>query len=201
MYLKQMGQVPLLTREQEVEISRRIENAENAVTRAVYCFGFAGKEHIALAEKLLCEPPKERFDRVIVDKKIERREQHLSTLRRLDRERPPPGPSGWMNNTRMARVRRQGPARKLSSRPSRRSTKNSRTSFPEFCFKQKVIEEMMLVAENIRDKMRVSLRTSRIWRREPPARGQQAALESEQRKITALEDFVRLPCADYLKAL
>ncbi|OYV00906.1 MAG: RNA polymerase subunit sigma, partial [Verrucomicrobiales bacterium VVV1] len=28
MYLKQMGQVPLLTREQEVEISKRIENAE-----------------------------------------------------------------------------------------------------------------------------------------------------------------------------
>jgi len=28
MYLKQMGQVPLLTREQEVEISKRIEEAE-----------------------------------------------------------------------------------------------------------------------------------------------------------------------------
>ena len=28
MYLKQMGQVPLLTREQEVEIFKRIENAE-----------------------------------------------------------------------------------------------------------------------------------------------------------------------------
>ena len=29
MYLKQMGQVPLLTREQEVEISKRIEEAED----------------------------------------------------------------------------------------------------------------------------------------------------------------------------
>ena len=29
MYLKQMGQVPLLTREQEVEISKRIEDAES----------------------------------------------------------------------------------------------------------------------------------------------------------------------------
>ncbi len=33
MYLKQMGQVPLLTREQEVEISKRIEEAENMVQR------------------------------------------------------------------------------------------------------------------------------------------------------------------------
>src|SRR5215212_9524876 len=83
MYLKQMGQVPLLTREQEVEISKRIENADNELKRIVYSFGFAGKEHIALAEKLICEPPKERFDRVVVDKKIDSRDQHLKDLRKL----------------------------------------------------------------------------------------------------------------------
>src|SRR6266849_4044005 len=83
MYLKQMGQVPLLTREQEVEISKRIESAENEVKKIIYGFGFAGKEHIALAEKLISEPPKERFDRVIVDKKIESRDNHLRALRKL----------------------------------------------------------------------------------------------------------------------
>src|SRR5687767_8406242 len=62
MYLSQMGKVPLLTREQEVEICKRIESAENEVRRILYSFGFAAKEHIALAEKLLSEPPKERFD-------------------------------------------------------------------------------------------------------------------------------------------
>src|SRR2546426_5668235 len=83
MYLKQMGQVPLLTREQEVEISKRIEEAENELKRIIYSFGFAGKEHIALAEKLISEPPKERFDRVILDKKIESRDNHLRALRKL----------------------------------------------------------------------------------------------------------------------
>src|SRR5215472_5610752 len=83
MYLKQMGQVPLLTREQEVEISKRIEDAENEVKRIIYSFGFAGKEHIALADKLISEPPKERFDRVILDKKIEGRDAHLRELRHL----------------------------------------------------------------------------------------------------------------------
>ena len=33
MYLRQMGQVPLLTREQEVEISKRIEAAEEELKR------------------------------------------------------------------------------------------------------------------------------------------------------------------------
>ena len=40
-----------LVREQEVEISKRIEEAENEVKRIIYSFGFTGKEHIALAEK------------------------------------------------------------------------------------------------------------------------------------------------------
>src|ERR1041385_6421044 len=83
MYLKQMGQVPLLTREQEVEISKRIEDAETEVKRIIYSFGFAGKEHIALAEKLVSEPPKERFDRVILDKKIDSRDSHVRELRKL----------------------------------------------------------------------------------------------------------------------
>ena len=39
MYLKQMGQVPLLTREQEVEISKRIEDAELEVKRILYGLG------------------------------------------------------------------------------------------------------------------------------------------------------------------
>ena len=36
MYLKQMGQVPLLSREQEVEISKRIETAELAALKMIY---------------------------------------------------------------------------------------------------------------------------------------------------------------------
>ena len=83
MYLKQMGQVPLLTREQEVEISKRIEAAELEVKRILYGLGFTAKEHIALADKLTADPPKERFDRVTLDKVIETREKHLKTLHRL----------------------------------------------------------------------------------------------------------------------
>ena len=80
MYMNQMGKVPLLTREQEVEICKRIEEAEVDIKRLVYSLGFTAKEHIAIAEKLLSEPPKERFDRVVVDKKVANREAHLRDL-------------------------------------------------------------------------------------------------------------------------
>src|SRR5438552_2842160 len=83
MYMNQMGKVPLLTREQEVEICKKIEDAEIEMKRIVYSLGFTAKEHIAIGEKLLSEPPKERFDRVVIDKKVANREGHLRDLRRL----------------------------------------------------------------------------------------------------------------------
>ncbi|MBB5353585.1 RNA polymerase primary sigma factor [Haloferula luteola] len=81
MYLKQMGQVPLLTREQEVEISKRIEDAEIEVAKQLHLFGFVAESYLELADKLT--KGKERFDRVILDKKIESRERYMKTLPKL----------------------------------------------------------------------------------------------------------------------
>ncbi|HEX8372598.1 MAG TPA: RNA polymerase sigma factor region1.1 domain-containing protein, partial [Chthoniobacterales bacterium] len=81
MYLKQMGQVPLLTREQEVEISKRIEDAEVMVQKHINRFGFTARAHLDLAQKLL--EGRERFDRVILDKKIESRERYMKLLPKL----------------------------------------------------------------------------------------------------------------------
>ncbi len=81
MYLKQMGQVPLLTREQEVEISKRIEDAEINVQKYLHHFGFVSQCYLELAQKL--ERGKERFDRVILDKKIESRERYMKVLPKL----------------------------------------------------------------------------------------------------------------------
>ncbi len=81
MYLKQMGQVPLLTREQEVEISKRIEDAEVAANAELHKFGFIATSYLKLAERL--ERGKERFDRVIQDKKIESRERYMRALPKL----------------------------------------------------------------------------------------------------------------------
>ena len=83
MYLRQMGKVPLLTREQEVDICKRIEAAEEEARHFMHGFGFAAKEYLALAEKLLAVPPKERFDRAIVDQFVASRARHLKLLRRL----------------------------------------------------------------------------------------------------------------------
>jgi Sigma-70 factor, region 1.2/Sigma-70 factor, region 1.1 len=82
-YFRQMGQFSLLTPEGEAELFGRIETAAREIRRTMYSFGFMAREHIALAERLLADPPRERIERVMVDAKVESRQETLAMLRRL----------------------------------------------------------------------------------------------------------------------
>jgi len=199
MYLRQMGEVPLLTREQEVEISKRIEQAENEVRRIIYGFGFAGKEHLALAEKLLSQPPKERFDRVVQDDKLEVRDKHLRLLRRLCRQirvLDPPVQAKWAAVCRA----RTSASRQRALSAFRKADNRLQALFPKFGFKQKVIEEMMLVAQNVADRFTHSLQIIEDLQRRGDGPATQSLLQAERKKVAALEDFVRQPCQEYLRA-
>ena len=199
MYLRQMGKVPLLTREQEVEICKRIEDAENEVKRIIYSFGFTGKEHIALAEKLISEPPKERFDRVIVDKKIDSRDNHLKDLRRLvklvrkvDMQ---------VDEIYAKREKVSTPSIKLRhDKEFKKLDRKLQSTFFKFYYKQKVIEEMTLVTENIHDKIQMSLRMIAQQKKLRKSNQQQSIIQSEQAKIKALESFIRTAYGAYLEA-
>jgi RNA polymerase primary sigma factor len=199
MYLRQMGKVPLLTREQEVAICKRIEEAENEQKRIIYSFGFAAKEHIALAEKLISEPPKERFDRVIVDKKVESRDRHLKALRQLVKKVRDLDQAVDEKYARWQEAAKPAAREKLFHE-FKKQDKKLQDSFPKFFYKQKVIEEMILVTQNIHDKIQLSVRAIADMERARKSDPQQAIIKSERQKIKALEEFARMPCADYLKA-
>ncbi len=78
MYLKQMGQVPLLTREEEVSISKRIEVAENKAVKLLFSISLTNKFQIDIAKKLSAK--EERFDKIVLDKKVEVRETYFAEL-------------------------------------------------------------------------------------------------------------------------
>ncbi len=196
MYLKQMGQVPLLTREQEVEISKRIEAAELEVKRILYSLGFTAKEHIALAEKLTADPPKERFDRVTIDKVIETREKHIKALHRLIkkvREEDAEVDKKYLAWRRAAKAK----SKKACAAFEQLNDKLQK-HFPKFLFKQKVIDEMGLVADNIHDKMQQNLRAIEQLQKASKSSQTDMMLRGEEGKLTALEAFVRKPAEDYL---
>ena len=199
MYMKQMGKVPLLTREQEVEICKRIEDAEIAQRKIVYGMGFAGKEHIALAEKLIAETPKERFDRVILDKKIDSRDKHLKYIRRLVKQVREQDQlvdqkyASWQKvNTKKTQDKNHAEFLKAD--------KKLQNMFSKFYFKQKVIEEMTLVTENIFEKIHASLNLIKDLEKQKTSAHQQSYIQMEEQKIHALEAFVRMPSNDYLQS-
>ena len=78
MYLKQMGKVPLLSREEEVDISKRIESAETAALKIIYSVSLTNDFQLDICKKLL--EREERFDRVVLDKKIDSREAYFRSL-------------------------------------------------------------------------------------------------------------------------
>jgi len=142
MYLKQMGQVPLLTREQEVEISKRIEDAELKVQESLYRFGFIARAHYDLAQKLIDQ--RERFDRVILDKKIESRERYMKALPRLCQQLKRQTDDlckiyeGFLDATPTP----------LRVKNFDRALGNLQKLYPKFFYKQKVVEDFVLLADD-----------------------------------------------------
>ena len=81
MYLKEMGSVPLLTREEEVEISKRIEKAQIQIERIIMRFRYSIRETISIAYYLI--NGKERFDKIVTEKEIADKTKFLETLPKL----------------------------------------------------------------------------------------------------------------------
>lgn len=81
MYLKEMGSVPLLTREEEVEISKRIEKAQMQVERIIMRFRYSTREAIAITQFLISG--KERLDKVLSEKEINNKQRLIELLPNL----------------------------------------------------------------------------------------------------------------------
>ena len=183
MYLKQMGQVPLLTREQEVEISKRIEDAEIEVARHLHLFGFVTDSYLELADKL--NKGKERFDRVILDKKIESRERYMKGLPKL------------CDQLKVLHHENDDLFRQLSAKNPRSKkkleeefNKNIQTLnrvFTRFYYKQKVVEDF---CEQVDEYMQKLWKYSRKLQADPEDKEFVTKLrEVQQRSWHTLETF------------
>ncbi|MGZ5566419.1 MAG: RNA polymerase sigma factor RpoD [Limisphaerales bacterium] len=196
MYLRQMGKVPLLTREQEVEICKRIEEGDLEARHILFKFGFTAKEHVALAEKLICDPPKERFDRVVVDKQVENRAAHLLTLKRLIKR------TRELDQKMDELYEKWHDAKKAQKdlywKKIEALEKKLQAIYPKFYYKPKVVEEVMLVADNLRDKIQTSLRAIAELERARKSATVQQQTNAEKARIVEFEKFARMPHQQYM---
>jgi len=194
MYLKQMGQVPLLTREQEVEISKRIEEAEINAKRLLHRFGFAPLAYFDMIERL--RTSQERFDRIISDKHEVGRDKYFADnpklLKDVERARAKARERFIaMNHSRLSKTERTKREKVFMT-----SREKLATMLDRFLFKQKAIEDFAPMAETCwiqfeeqRELIRV-LEKSRNAAKQAQAKDARKALKLlEQEQCLCLENY------------
>lgn len=195
MYLRQMGQVPLLTREQEIQISRSIEEAESRAQDILCSVWLTLPVQLDTARKLAEKT--ERFDRVVLDKKVESRDWYFKMLpkaignvesisARLDK--------AWMEylNGGNEEARRRGYARFIKIQ------KEIRAPLRKFCFKMKVLEEWFNNFKPVVDRVR-ECRSQLDWVAHKDRRAKKIDSAHVAAELDAIEKEYRIKADELLE--
>jgi RNA polymerase primary sigma factor len=191
MYLKQMGQVPQLTREQEDESSKRIEDAEAMVQKHLNRFGFTAREYLNLARKL--EQGRERFDRVIQDKKIDSRDKYLSTLKALVRSVEGANQKADQAYAKVVKARGHSSESKADKEFVKTDAALQKL-FVRFYYKQKVTEEFVVVCEHHHHELVEAERSlEKLHKSRSKSREHTSQVSELEQKLQDIEQMVRMP--------
>lgn len=187
MYLHQMGQVPLLTREQEVEICKRIEAAEISTRSLFNRFGYAAEMYLGLIDKL--ENGDERFDRVVTDKYVDSRDKYLKMLPRLRQDIQ-------RSHRRLARqaqplmaLRPVAASRSRKEREVERARQDMAKVFERLHFKQKVIETMAGNAREYQKEMKQCVADLALLGKRRQSRKRDSASTDRKKDLRKLEEL------------
>lgn len=196
MYLKQMGQVPLLSRDQEVVISKRIEKAEYAAQDKLFSVSLSLNFQRDLANKLLQH--EERFDKVVVDKKIESREEYYQTLEKSISQCDALGDQ--LNKLWQEYWEEKDPEQKekLLVRYKKYETQ-LKPVFKKFCFKLKVFEEFLnQFSPLIREIEKIQDCLQSAQRNTISVKFKTIDIEKMQQRLKDIEGEIRMPVQDLI---
>ncbi|MEM9480074.1 MAG: RNA polymerase sigma factor RpoD [Verrucomicrobiota bacterium] len=144
MYLREMGQTPLLTREEEVTISKRIEESNVQSRNLLFRLGLTADAFIETGSRLL--EGKDRFDRVVIDKAVESRQKYLKAIARHIRR---VGELRAEGDAIFAKLNRPKPRGKAKLEEDfEKILKSLARVYPKFHFKPVIIEEYILATAN-----------------------------------------------------
>src|SRR5262249_32130714 len=161
--------------------------AEDMVQKHINRFGFIAQAHLDLAGKLV--EGRERFDRVILDKKIESRERYMKQLPRLCKQVEHLSASITRQFYELSRNSSRKRPQKL--RAMQRMMGSLQRLYPHFYLKQKVTEEFVHLADDARH---TSLYLQTELAKNPRSKKRRLQL---QNKIRELEKSLWCSLAEY----
>ncbi len=149
MYLHQMGQVELLSRDEEVSICSTIEDAETRVRDMFNRFLFAPSMYSRLLDKL--EGQGERFDRIVTDKFDDNRDAYMTIIPKLRKEIRETEKRFKEASSKYLSIIKQKKPSPAALRGAEKGLANARQAmkklFKDLSFKQKVLESLCADAD------------------------------------------------------
>ena len=203
MYLHQMGQVPLLSREQEVDICVQIEEAEAKTKDMFNRFAFAPAMYMSLLDRL--ENMEERFDRIVTDRFDDNRDAYMSQLPEFRKMLADLSKRIGDAQGKLMTIRR---AKKKFSpqqvRGAEKAVANAREAlldaFDKLNFKQKVLETLCLEADEtiyLPYKSLLKRKADLLGQRQSKSRDRE--LDDVRAKMSKLEAKFGMEPEDFLK--
>ena len=201
MYLHQMGQVPLLTRDEERELFTAIGEAEEFARDVFNRFLFAPAMYAKLLDKL--EGQTERFDRIVSDKFSEKRDDYMvllpglrASIREAEKRLREAGEKRMAivskRNSTPAAIR--GAEKALSN-----ARKAMRDAYTGLCFKQKVLESLCFdVEETVYLPYRALVAKHNALVAAKPTKKRDEELKVVREKMARLEGFFGMPPEEFL---
>jgi RNA polymerase primary sigma factor len=195
MYLHQMGQVPLLTREQEVEICKRIETAEIGLKVVFNQLGVSPVLYLELVERL--ENGDERFDRIVTDKVVDSREKYFKPLPRLKKDIQ-------RTRTKMEKDYVAASASRLSEKERARKQKTLERSrekmsgmLDKLSYKQKVVEQLASSGEETCNAMLAVLNELEAIKKQRKSKKREVAVREKQKQVREYEHRFCMRSAEF----
>jgi RNA polymerase primary sigma factor len=195
MYLKQMGQVPLLTREQEVAISKRIEKAEQEAQGILFSVGLTYEYQAELAEKLYKR--EERFDRVVLDKKIDNRENYFKGIPALLEEAKGINKKAMKAWGEYVETKDAASKKRAYNRFLKYDSQYA-PIFKKFCFKLKVFEEFLEVIEHDIKAAQFGLERRALAEKQVSKGRKPVDTLATEAELSLIEERYRMSAADFL---
>lgn len=148
MYLKQMGQTDLLSRQEEVAISLRIEKAEDELLSYLHQFGPVATYYLDMADKVLRN--EERFDRIVIDKNIDRRDKYMKDVQRLIGKVIDAHEEAQASYQQLSHARKRKKSLKACEASFLEARNELNELFSQFSFKGKIYEEFVAQLRKLR---------------------------------------------------